>query len=147
FGKFWVAQMGLALALGFPVFALVAARPLLGLRPPTWITIMAVLAAALCVATALNGHARTLGDASLMVPSLGLHLLAVAVWVGGLGALAVLGRMAWRQVEGDDRPRLLAQLVRRFGALAMVAVAVIVVTGVVNSFGAFAKLSDLWEVA
>lgn len=146
FGKFWLAQMGLVVAMGLPVFALVATRPLLGLRPSTWIATLGVLAAALCGATALNGHARTLGDSSVMAPSLALHLLAVAVWVGGLGALVVLGRMAWRQVDGGDRAALLGQLVRRFSRLALVAVAVVVATGVLNSIGSFAGLSDLWDV-
>jgi len=146
FGRYWLAQIGLAAAIGLPVSALASSRPLLGVRPRGWIAVLAVLAAGLCLATALNGHARTLAGASFMVPSLALHLLAVAVWVGGLGALVVLGRMGWRQVGAGDRPRLLRELVARFSRLAIVAVAVIAATGVLTSIGAFASLSDLWDV-
>jgi putative copper export protein len=147
FGRYWLLQALLALAIALPVFALVARRPLFGLKPQTWIAVGSILAAAECVATAANGHARTLGRAPVMVPSLALHLLAVAVWVGGLGALIVLARLAWHRVPDADRPALLRRLVRRFSQVAVVAVVVIAVTGVVNAYGDFGAISDLWRVA
>jgi uncharacterized membrane protein len=128
------------------VFALVARRPLFGVRPQAWLAVLGVLAAGVAVASALNGHARTLTTPGVMVPALALHLLTVGVWVGGLGALVVLGRLAWHQVDTDDRPELLRQLVGRFTKLAVVAVIVIALTGVVNAIGDFGAFSDLWKV-
>ncbi len=147
FGRLWIVQMVLAVVLSVPVFALVARRPVLGLSPRTWLVAMGVVGAALCVATAANGHARTVWTAAVMVPSLGLHLLAAAVWGGGLAALVVLGRLAWRSVAADERPRLLRELIARFGKVGVIAAPVLFVTGVVTSFGLLAKVSDLWDVS
>jgi len=147
FGRLWVVQMGLAVALGLPVAALVARRPPFGISPRAWLVATGVVGAAVCVATAANGHARTVGTTAVMVPGLALHLLAAAVWAGGLAALVVLGRMAWRSVAAHDRPTLLQELVRRFGRVGLVAVPVLLVTGVVTSVGLLATLSDLWDVS
>ena len=147
FGELWIVQIILAVALGMPVAALVARRPLLGVSPRAWLVVLGVLVAAQCLATALNGHARTIGNTAVMIPSLALHLLAAAVWAGALGALVVLGRLAWRHVAAADRPALLRQLVSRFGKLAVGAVAVLAVTGVVNSVGLLGAVSDLWDVS
>ena len=146
FGRLWIVQMTLAAVLAAPAFALVARRRVLGLPPRTWLVATGVVGAALCVATAANGHARTVSTPAVMVPSLGLHLLASAVWAGGLAALVVLGRMAWRSVATDERPPLLRELVGRFGKVGVVAAPVLFVTGVVTSFGLLAKVSDLWDV-
>ncbi|MGH9222526.1 MAG: copper resistance CopC/CopD family protein [Acidimicrobiales bacterium] len=146
FGRLWRIQLLLAVALGVPVFALVARRPLWSVPPRAWIVLLGVLAAGLCLATALNGHARTFATPALTVPSLALHLLAVAVWAGGLAALVILGRLGWRQVPGDDRPALLRHLVRRFTRLAVVAVAVVAVTGTIVTVGGFGAVSDFWDV-
>lgn len=147
FGRLWVVQMALAVALGLPVLALVARRPVLGLPPRTWLVATGGVGAALCVATAANGHARTVSTTAVMVPSLGLHLLAAALWAGGLGALVVLGRLAWRSVAAADRPPLLRELVRRFGRLGVAAVPVLLVTGVITSVGLLGTVSDLWDVS
>ncbi|MEW6155143.1 MAG: copper resistance protein CopC [Actinomycetota bacterium] len=146
FGRLWRVQMALALLMGLPVAALVARRRLLGAPPRAWIAVGAVVAAGLCGATALNGHARTFAAPAVVVPSLALHLLAAGVWAGGLGALAVLGSSAWRRLPAPDRPALLALLVRRFGRLAAASAGVVAVTGTVVAAGGFGAVSDLWEV-
>ena len=82
----------------------------------------------------LDSHARTLGHPGLGVPSIAVHLASVGVWVGGLGALVVLAGLGWRRIVLEQRSGLLRQLVPRFSRLALVAVAVVIVTGVVNAF-------------
>jgi uncharacterized membrane protein len=110
-----------------------------------WLAAFAVGAAGLCVVAALNSHARTLGHATLGVSSIAVHLASVGVWVGGLGALVVLAGVGWRAVAPEQRSRLLRELVPRFSRLALVAVAAVVITGVVNAFVDLAHVSDLWR--
>ncbi|MGH9279099.1 MAG: copper resistance protein CopC [Acidimicrobiales bacterium] len=145
FGRLWLVQTGLILAIGVPVFALTAPRAVASIRPPVWVGVLGVLAAGLCAATALNGHARTLDRASIMVPSLAVHIAAAALWVGGLAALVVLGGLSWRTVPDADRPALLRRLILRFGRLAFWAALVLAATGTLNTIGASGSLSDLWD--
>ncbi|MFP5317626.1 MAG: copper resistance protein CopC [Acidimicrobiia bacterium] len=147
FGRLWTVQAALAVALGLPVLALVARRPLLGVPPRPWLVAAGVVGAALCVATAANGHARTVWNTAVMVPALSVHLLAAAVWAGGLAALFLLGRTAWRSVGPDQRPPLLRELVRRFGRVGVVAAPVLLGTGAITSFGLLSRVSDLWDVS
>ena len=58
-----------------------------------------------------------------------LHLLAMAFFVGGQIVLAGAVVPAFRQLEGRDRDPLRA-IARRFGQGTLVAIAVLVVTGV-----------------
>jgi copper transport protein len=147
FGRWWLVQMGCAAALAVPVWALVARRPLWGVRPSVWIAVTAVLSIALAFATAFNGHARTVWHAAVLVPALAVHLLAAGVWAGGLAALVVVGGLGWRAAAAEDRGRLLRELVVRFSRVAVVAVGVLVATGVVNTIGDFDSVSDFWSVS
>ncbi|MFN2607853.1 MAG: copper resistance protein CopC [Acidimicrobiales bacterium] len=147
FGRLWLAEMVLTAAALAPVLALVGRRRALGLAPDVWIGVLGALAGGLCLTSALNGHARTLGRAAVDVPALAVHLLAAGVWVGGLGALVAVGAASWRAVPDAGRPALVRDLTRRFGRLALVAAGVVVVTGVVNAFGDFSTVSDLWRVS
>ncbi len=146
FGRLWLATMVLTLATAVPVFALVARRRVLGVDPRWWIALFLALAGGLCLVAALNGHARTLPHDAVGVPSVAVHLLAVSVWVGGLSALVLLAGLAWRTLGPPDRAPLVAQLVRRFGRLGLVAVLVVVATGVLNAFLDLGAVSDLWRV-
>ena len=82
---------------------------------------------------ASSGHAATAPPQWLTRPSLFLHGVGVAYWVG---ALAPLAAMAWRR--SDALPRVL----HRFSALAVPVVGVLVLTGLglavvqLESFGA-----------
>jgi copper transport protein len=68
------------------------------------------------------GHASTTAPAWLSMPLDGLHLLAMATWVGGL--VILLAAVLPRQID-DDVPGLL----KRFSAVAFVSVTVLAVTG------------------
>src|SRR5439155_22418988 len=146
YGRYWRAQMMVTGVLALPVYALVRRRPLARIRPPWWLALFAVVVAALAATVGANGHARTLRHPALGVPAVSVHLLAIAVWVGALGSLVVLGSRSWRMLEGDERVWLVRQLVPRFSRVAIVAVTVVVATGVLNALLDVGAVSDLWRL-
>jgi copper transport protein len=145
FGRSWLAGLGFTLLAGLAVAGLSRRTPLLGVRPETWLSVMAAAAVGLALAAANMGHARTEGNPTLGVPSVAVHLLAVSIWVGGLAALVALGASAWSAVPRPDRDALVRALVGRFSRLALRAVAVLVATGTLNSVLDLASVSDLWR--
>ncbi|MFB9633155.1 copper resistance CopC/CopD family protein [Streptomyces spiralis] len=108
--------------------------------------------AALALALALTWAASEHASAGIQVPSAMassvLHLLAMAVWLGGLTALLTTLQRATADPDpesssGDD-PRLTAT-VARFSRIAFLAVTVLVVTGVYQSWrglGSWTALTD-----
>jgi copper transport protein len=145
FGRAWAAGLGFTLLAGLPVAGLTRRTGLFGARPQTWLSVLAAAAVGLALAAANMGHARTEGNPALGVPSVAVHLLAMAIWVGGLAALVALAASAWSAVPRPDRNDLVRQLVTRFSRLALGAVAVLVATGAVNSVLDLAAASDLWR--
>ena len=145
YGKAWLAQTALALLALAPVLALRRRRAAVFGAPAFWLAVLGVLSVGLCITAAVSGHARTDANPLLAETSIVVHLLAVAVWVGGLGALVVLGGPAWRSLPDDDRGPVLRDLVARFNRVAVVAVAVVLATGTLNSVAAMAGPSDLWD--
>lgn len=61
-----------------------------------------------------------------------LHIVAATVWVGGLLFLALVAVPAARQLPPPERARVTALLGRRFLPIAWGALAILVVTGVIN---------------
>ena len=90
---------------------------------------------------ALAGHAASAkGSHETAVTSLGLHLLGVTVWVGGLVALLVL-----RPLLGAD----LAKVARRYSTLALWAYVAVAASGLVNAWihlGDLAALSSRYGI-
>ncbi len=73
---------------------------------------------------ALTGHAAGSGSHESSVTSLALHLLGVAVWVGGLGALLLMARRLGPQ---------LPTVARRYSTLAGWCFALVAASGLVNA--------------
>ena len=147
FGQLWLVGLALVAALLVPVAGLARRTRLAGVAPDAWIALGALLVAGLAVVAALGGHARTDPRPAIGVASLSVHLLAVAVWVGGLAALVGLAGPGWRAAEPDDRPGLLRGLLVRFSFLGVIAVMVVTASGVVNATGQLASITDLWRVS
>ena len=122
---FWIRLALVALACG-----LLAWR---GVR--RWPGQLAMLAIGLALLTSsLNSHgAALLSGAYLGVAADWLHFLGVAAWLGGLISLVFVLPAAVRgsQATGD---RVLARAVARFSNLALIAIVVIIVTGIFQAW-------------
>jgi len=97
----------------------------------TWVTpAVGLLGLALLLTPGLAGHAST-GASPVLGTLLDIgHLAAAAAWLGGLALLATF--LATRD-PGDAQPDDPSAVTRRVSAVAYVAVAVVVATGVVQS--------------
>ncbi|MFE9685827.1 copper resistance CopC/CopD family protein [Streptomyces sp. NPDC006285] len=97
-----------------------------------------VVAAGLAATWAMAEHASTGLQTGIAMPADVLHLLAVAVWLGGLSTLLVV---LYRT------PSIESPAVRRFSRLAFGSVAVLVVTGIYQSWrqvGTWSALTGTW---
>ncbi|WP_221348833.1 copper resistance CopC/CopD family protein [Streptomyces beigongshangae] len=97
-----------------------------------------VVAAGLAATWAMAEHASTGLQTNIAMPADILHLLAVAVWLGGLSTLLVL---LYRT------PSLDPSAVSRFSRLAFGSVVVLVVTGIYQSWrqvGSWSALTGTW---
>jgi copper transport protein len=105
------------------------------LHRPLWPLALGIpITAALLLTIGLAGHAGTLPPLALNLGADLVHLLGVAVWIGGLVGLVLLAFPATRGVSETDRVGLMAPVVSRFSDFAMVAVAVIVASGVLRGY-------------
>jgi len=147
FGEAWRAQAaGLLIAAAA---AVVVRRSRGGARLPDGPGVAVALGAGAVLALAAiswGGHASAGADATVNIVIDFIHSGATAAWIGGLLGLAVLVAPAVARLEAGDRVRLAASVVVRFSALAMVAVAVLVVTGVYRALAEVA-LGDLLDTA
>ncbi|MEV6023070.1 copper resistance protein CopC [Streptomyces sp. NPDC052036] len=97
--------------------------------------IVSVLSVALTLTWAVSEHASAGIQVPVAMTSAVLHLLAMAVWLGGLAALLTV---LYRAPE-----ELPAHAVARFSRLAFAAVAVLVATGVYQSWRGLGSLDAL----
>jgi copper transport protein len=109
--------------------------------PATMLALGAICGIALVLTWPLTDHAHTGPQAWLAVPATSVHLLAVALWFGGLVPLTacVVGPAAGRSAH----TRSLDPALRRFSGLAQVCFATIAVTGLYLSWRQVGELGAL----
>ena len=155
FGLWWGAGVlawlvAGALALPGPVPAL---RPAavgatgLALPGPAGVVALAVPLAALACLPALGGHAGVQSPVAVLLPANVLHVAAMSAWLGGIAVLVLVLRAATARLEPADRTRLLVAVVVRFSALAGIAIAVLLASGVVQSVVEVRTPANLVETA
>ncbi len=135
FGTVW----GFAV-IAWAVFALLVV--LVGRRRRTQ-PLLALPLAYLVIAPALGGHASTQSPVGLNFPVNVAHVGAMAIWLGGLATLLVAVPAATRALEPAGRARVLAAVLSRFSQLALIAVAAILLTGLVQAYVYVRHLEDL----
>jgi copper transport protein len=121
-------------------------------RPPsaTGSRVGAVLMAALLLAVlggiAAQGHASVAPLSGLQIGAQLVHVVAVAVWISGL-ALVALAYLRLPRVAPEGGPALSTRVLARFSRVALIAVGIAVLTGVVRSLGELDDPAELWETA
>lgn len=94
---------------------------------------------------ALSGHPSTQSPVVLLFPANVLHVAAMSVWVGGLASLVLILPAATRELEVADRGRLVAATLARFSPLALLCVAVILLTGIGQAYAYVRHLDNLLD--
>ena len=113
-------ELGTSLALNAGAAVLVSVLAI-SFRSLTATALLAALGLAALIPFALIGHAAGTANHSLAVNAIGVHLVAVVIWVGGMVALFTL--------RGNSAEES-SMLTKRYSSLALLAFALIAVSGV-----------------
>ncbi len=144
FGDLWnVRMLLLALAAALYAASLYFRQERPELVRPLWTANTWALALAVGTFSA-GSHAA----GSLLWPWAGvfvdwIHALAVALWAGGLGALALSLPVALSPYSGETRRAALLAVLNRFSRLAAVCVALVITTGLYSSLNWIESPADL----
>ena len=113
-------ELGTSLALNTGAAVLISVL-VISFRSLTATALIAALGLAALVPLALIGHAAGTANHSLAVNAIGVHLVAVVIWVGGLVALFVL--------RGNTAEEA-STITKRYSSLALLAFGLVSVSGV-----------------
>ena len=112
-------------------------------KPPVaWFGGWRVIGLGLLATSSLSGHASAASSRTLSVANDICHLACAAIWFSGIIVLAVLLPSGWKGRK-EESIHLLAPAVSRFARLAAIVIALIALTGTINSLFDVAHLSDL----
>jgi len=106
--------------------------------------VMAALLLAVLGGIATQGHARVDTFPTLQVGAQLVHVAAVSVWIAGL-ALVALVHLRLPRIAPDGGPIVAKAVLARFSKVALVAVGLAVLTGVIRAVGELNDPADLWQ--
>jgi copper transport protein len=136
YGEMMLLQAALAATLALTALALRHSEGQSRHLPLTALTL--ALCAGMSVTPSFSGHASTAGTLALISDI--AHVIAAALWTGGLGFLALALVLA-----REDRWPLATRAVPRFSNMAVVSVVVLLTAGVISSYLQVRTWSALWE--
>ncbi len=132
FGKVWILRLALLVVAGLLLRMMVRHR---GPLPRWWFGVAGLTGVVLAATPGFAGHASTGRWTAVALPADMLHVLGMAVWLGGLVMLAI--------ARTDDHAY--ARVAERFSGLALGAVVLLVLTGTVQSIRQLEPISALWD--
>ena len=127
-------ELGISLALNL-LAALAIATLALMVSSLTGTLLTAALGLASLIPLALIGHASGTKDHSLAVNSLGMHLVGIVIWVGGLIALYAIRP----ELKGSSKP-----IAKRFSSLALVSFVLVGISGIGSTY---VRIPDIQSLA
>ncbi len=123
FGHLWACRLGCCLVVGILLF--------MGSHE----VVTAFFAFAILASLAAAGHSGAVAGNVQPLPMIGDigHLMAAALWPGGLVPLLIVLLQQYRAVDLGSK-RFAADVVRRFSAVSLVVVGLLVATGLLNTY-------------
>lgn len=143
-------RFGLLWAIAAALWACGLLLTLTAVRPgrASWLSWMPAIAGApIVLLPAFSGHAAQQSPVGVMVGANVIHVAAMAVWVGGVAALLVAALPAAARLSASGAIRMRAALVRTFSPAATWAVALVLLTGIVQSYVEVATPGNLFTTA
>jgi copper transport protein len=134
-------------ALVRPAAASVVDAPVDGPGGRPAAVVVALAGAWILLLPSLAGHAATISPRGVLFASLLLHVVAMAVWVGGLVLLAVAVPATLRDLPSAARADRLASVAERFSRIAIWAVLAVAVSGAVQGYVLVREPSALLDTA
>ncbi len=135
YGEMMLVQAALAATLALTAMAL---RHSEGRDRRALAALTLALGFGMSLTPSLSGHASTAGNLAMAADV--AHVIAAALWTGGLGFVVVALTLA-----RDDRWPLATRTVPRFSNMAVVSVAALLVAGAINGYLQVRTWSALWE--
>ena len=118
----------------------------LAVRSKTGVGLAAVFSMSGIIPLAFIGHASGGDDHFAAVNSIGLHLLAVVLWFGGIMMLGLLAPAMGGEAPGRQRGQLLAGVVlKRFSAVAAGAIFLMIGSGVASAVIRVTEVGQLFS--
>jgi copper transport protein len=118
----------------------VAARTRPRALPVAEVAAIAMLALPSATGHAIGGVQRQ----AISIPGDIAHVVAAAIWVGGLASLAAVAPLVVRPLAPAAMRAALAEMARRFAPLALGAVVLLGATGLIRALGELDAASQLW---
>jgi copper transport protein len=158
----WLARLGVWLVLGVTLLAVMRPRRLPGLRPAALgaagaapgaslsrpqVLLVGGAIVALALTAPLGGHSGTYSPSGLLVAVDTVHVLAMSAWLGGLAMLLFALPISVRALDRGERLPLVAAATGRFSRLALSAVALLLLSGIVQSIALVGAFDALVETA
>ncbi len=135
FGQVGLARLALLAVAGVLTYWLFA-RPAV---PRVWYWLAGAVGIALAATPGVAGHASTGDWVPIALVTDTLHVSAMALWIGGLVALAAVTLTAFARTAVPDPPLVL----NRFSKMAMTCVGVLIVTGSFQTWRQVGSLDQL----
>lgn len=132
--------------LAVTIIAAVVTTALFGVRSLGGLALTLVLALVGLMPAALIGHSSSSSDHEGAINSLGLHLVGVSTWVGGIIVLALLSGILTASKPGSAAD-ITEPTVRRFSSLAGFAFVLVFASGVINGSIRITSWGDLFGSA
>ena len=148
YAYFYETPVGLVTMIRFVLLAIAVAVALLPWHGRIWYSTLLHLGALLLISQAWLGHASEGGAGvygTIMITVYATHVLAAGAWVGGLPPL-LFGLLEQRKVDPENARLCTVDILSRFSLMGMVAVTLIVASGIANAgfrvAGSFGLLFD-----
>jgi putative copper export protein len=151
FGFWYALRLPLLVALVVLLGGRVRGRVLAGTGdgktppPAAWWGIWVALGLGLLITNSMSGHAAASSPAALAVANDLVHFCGGAIWFSGIVVLAAVLPEGARRLEPEEQLGLLAPSVVGFSRVAVISIAIVGLTGTVNSFVNIARFSDLFD--